>query len=74
MLKDLITVDFMGTVKWFLGTHFQWMITPDIFQAHLNQTGFVAQLVEEHNLHICNVTPDATPYCSGLPIDAPTIP
>ena len=22
LLKDLISVDFMGTVKWFLGTHF----------------------------------------------------
>jgi hypothetical protein len=24
LLSSLITVDFMGTVEWFLGTHFQW--------------------------------------------------
>ena len=24
LLSSLVTVDFMGTVDWFLGTHFQW--------------------------------------------------
>jgi hypothetical protein len=28
-LKDLISVDFIGTVKWFLGMHFQWLLTPE---------------------------------------------
>ena len=37
---------------------------------HLSQTGFSAHLVEANNAHTHNVTPDATPYRSGLPIDA----
>jgi hypothetical protein len=45
-LKEEATVDFMGTVEWFLGTHFQWMVTPDLIQVHLSQTGFVSHLVE----------------------------
>ncbi len=40
---EFITVDFMGEVEWFLGTHFQWMITLDTVQVHLSQTGFVAK-------------------------------
>ncbi len=27
-------------------------------------------LVKDNNAHTLNITPDATPYCSGLPIDA----
>jgi hypothetical protein len=60
----------MGTVEWFLGIHFQWKITPSIVQVHLSQTGFASQLVEDHNTHTRQITPDATPYRSGLPIDA----
>ncbi len=37
---------------------------------HLSQTGFAAHLVEDNNAHLCSITPDATPYRSGLPIDA----
>jgi hypothetical protein len=36
VLKELVTVHFMGTVEWFLGTHFQWMITPEIVTVHLS--------------------------------------
>jgi hypothetical protein len=39
ILKELVTVNFMGTVEWFLVTHFQWMITK-IVAVHLSQTGF----------------------------------
>ncbi len=70
LLKEQITVDFMGTVEWFLGTHFQWMVSPDLVQVYLSQTGFASHLVEDNNVHLRNVTPDATPYRSGLPIDA----
>ena len=70
LLKQEATVDFMGTVEWFLGTHFQWLVTPDLVQVHLSQTGFASHLVEDNNIHLRNVTPDATPYRSGLPIDA----
>ncbi len=71
-LKDLISADFMGTVEWFLGTHFQWLITSEEVQVHLSQTGFAAHLVKENNVHMHNITPDATPHHSGLPISAIT--
>ena len=70
LLQAEATVDFMGTVEWFLGTHFQWMVTPDLVQVHLSQTGFASHLVESNNIHLRNITHDATPYRSGLPIDA----
>ncbi len=70
LLSSLVTVDFMGTVEWFLGTHFQWHQTDDKVSVHLSQTGFAAHLVEDNNAHIPKITPDATPYRSGLPIDA----
>jgi hypothetical protein len=60
----------MGTVEWFLGTHFQWMVTPDEVKVHLSQIGFASHLMEDNNIHLRNITPDATPYRSGLPIDA----
>jgi hypothetical protein len=69
ILKELVTVNFMGTVEWFLGTHFQWMITPEIVTVHLSQTGLTANLVEENNIHHRSITHDVTPYRSGLPID-----
>jgi hypothetical protein len=70
LLAKYVTVDFMGTVEWFLGTHFLWSSAPDNFSVHMNQTGFAAHLVEANNVHTRNITPDATPYRSGLPIDA----
>jgi hypothetical protein len=72
ILKELITQDFMGKVEWFLGMHFQWMITPDSVQVLLRQTRFAAILVEENNIQNRSITHVATPHCSGLPID--TIP
>ncbi len=39
-------------------------------EVHLSQTRFAAHLVEENNIYLRNVIPDATPYCSGLPINA----
>ncbi len=70
LLKEYATVDFMGTIKWFLGTHFQWMVTPDLVQVHLSQTGFASHLVKDNNIHLHNVMPDCTPYCTGPPVDA----
>ncbi len=69
LLKQQVTVDFMGRVEWFLGTHFQWSVTPDVVQVNLSQTGFVSHLIEENNIHHRNITPNATPYRSGLPIN-----
>ena len=70
LLKANCTVDYMGTVEWFLGTHFQWLVKPGIVQVHLSQTGFASHLIEDNDIHLRNTTPDATPYRSGLPIDA----
>jgi hypothetical protein len=70
LLKQRVPVDFMVMVEWFLGTHFQWSVTPDIIKVHLSQTRFVSHLVEENNIHHPNITPNATPYRSGLPINA----
>ncbi len=39
-------------------------------QVHLSQTGFMSHLIEENNIHHRNIAPNATPYRSGLPIDA----
>ena len=52
----------MGTVEWFLGTHFQWLVTPGMVTVHLSQTGFALHLVEEHNIHLRRIMPDANPY------------
>ncbi len=70
LLAGMVTVEFMGNVDWFLGTHFQWSCSDNDISVHLSQTGFTAHLVEDNYIHTCNITPDATPYCSGLPIDA----
>jgi hypothetical protein len=70
LLDKYTKVNFMGTVEWFLGTQFQWLVTPDLVQTHLSQTGFTSHLVKENIVYLRNVTPDATPYRSGLPIDA----
>ncbi len=60
----------MGTMDWFLGTHFQWSSSPNSVSVHMNLTGFAAHLGEDNNVHTRNITPNATPYRSGLPIDA----
>ena len=50
LLQEEVTADFMGSVEWFLGRHFQWMVTPDLIQVHLSQTGFASHLVKENNI------------------------
>jgi hypothetical protein len=70
LLLPLITVEFMGTVEWFLGTHFQWLASNNIVLVHLSQTGFAMHLIKDNNIQTWNVTLDVTPYSSGLPINA----
>jgi hypothetical protein len=70
LLTASVTVEFMGNVDWFLGTHFQWSCSNGAVCVHLSQTGFASHLVEDNNVHTCNTTPDATPYRLGLPINA----
>jgi hypothetical protein len=70
LLKQQVTVNFMGRVEWFWGTHFQWSVTPEVVQVHLSKTGFTSHLIEKNNIHHRNITPNATPYWYGLPINA----
>ncbi len=52
------------------GTHFQWLVSDDKVSVHLGHTGFAAHLFKENNVQKRHVTPGATPFWSGLPIDA----
>jgi hypothetical protein len=70
LLLLLVTVKFRGTVEWFLGTHFQWLATDNVVSLYLSQTGLAAYLVKDNNIYTRNITPDATLYCLGLPINA----
>jgi hypothetical protein len=70
LLQQYSTVNYMGMVEWFLGTHFQWLVNPSDVKVHLSQTGFASHLVEVNDIHHRHFTPDATPYLSGLPINA----
>ena len=60
----------MDVVKWFLGIHFARRFTPSLVSVHLNQSGFASNLVESFFQDPHNVTPTATPYRSGVPIDS----
>ena len=64
LLNEHATVAFMGTVEWFLGTHFQWTAMSKPVQVHLSHTGFASHLTKKSNIHLCNVTPNATPHRS----------
>jgi hypothetical protein len=70
ILSNLIAVDFMGIVEWFLGTHFSWSITPSIVKVHMNQAGFAANLAERFQVDAKTPSPTITPYRSGIPIYA----
>jgi hypothetical protein len=70
LLGKALEVDFMGTVEWFLGIHFSWRVTPSEVSAHLNQAGFAANTVERFGRHDRDMSPLATPYRSGVPIDS----
>ncbi len=70
LLAERCKVDFMGIINWFLRVHFSWQLTPLAVTVHLNQSGFATNLVKSFHLSDRNQTPTATPYCSGIPIDA----
>jgi hypothetical protein len=70
LLAECCNVDFMGIVEWFLGIHFSWRITPSSVVVHMNQSGFATNLVESFFRQSRDVTPTATPYRSGVPIDS----
>jgi len=70
LLAKSLAVEFMGPVEWFLGIHFQWKSTPSAVSCHMNQAAFAANLVKQFDQHHKSPTPTATPYRSGMPIDA----
>jgi hypothetical protein len=70
LLREKVKVDFMGLVEWFLGIHFSWRFTSSRVDVHLNQTGFVANLVKLFCWDSWDPTPMATPYRSGVPINS----
>jgi hypothetical protein len=71
LLGAKLKVEFMGTVNWFLGTHFEWSSHQDgSLSVHLSQEAYAQNIVETHRLASINFNPIATPYRSGCPIDA----
>ncbi len=70
LLAEHCKVDFMGIVKWFLGVNFSWRITSSTVAVHLNQSGFVTNLVKSFSRKTRNKTPTATLYWSGIPINS----
>ncbi len=70
LLAKHCKVDFMGIVEWFLGIHFFWHLTSSMVGVHLNQSGFASNLVESFFCDSRDPTPMATPYQSGISIDA----
>ena len=71
LLAAKIKVEFMGTVNWFLDTHFEWSSHQDgALSVHLSQEAYAQHLVEKHRLAGLNYNPRATPYRSGCPIDS----
>ncbi len=70
LLQEMVKVDFMGLVEWFLGIHFLWRFTSSRVDVHLCQTGFAANLVELLCRDSWDPTPTATSYWSGVPINS----
>ncbi len=70
ILYDLVPINFDGIVEWLLGTHFLSNVTPNDVDIHLSQSGFSQNLVESSHVANKSPTPTATPYCSGLSINA----
>ena len=70
LLADMVKVEFMGVVEWFLGTHFVWRHNSSETACHLNQAGFARNTVETFGIQERSRTPGCTPYRSGLPIDS----
>ena len=69
-MSRLIKVEFMGVVKWFLGTHFAWRHNNKETAVHLDQAGFSRNLVERFNMQDRNINSNSTPYHSGHLIDS----
>lgn len=70
-LEQHIAVDWMGDVDFFLGTAFTWKRMNDgNISVHLSQATFTEHLAHRFSVDTMNITPNMTPYRSGLPIDS----
>ena len=66
LLASKLRVDFIGTINWFLGTHFEW--SPQKYgtlSCHLSQEASAQNIVDSYRLADINFNPLATPYQSG---------
>ena len=67
LLSELVKVDFMGLVEWFLGVHFSWRITKPSVDVHMNQSGFATNLVEQFCRDEWEPIPDGLHTAPGFP-------
>ena len=70
ILSPLTTIDFMGVLEWFISIHFSWRLYNGDVDIHMNQSGLSQNLIKFFDLQHPSQTPNATPYRSGMPIDA----
>ena len=65
-----ITVDFNGTIGYFLGINHTVEHHPDgHISVHLSQEAFTDALLLQHLLHHDHISTERSPYKSGLPVD-----
>ena len=66
LLAAKLKVEFMGTVNWFLGTHFEWSSHQDgTLSYFLSQEAYPQNIKKRHCLQTINLNPLATPYRLG---------
>ena len=68
-LAAQLCIQFMGSIEWFLGTYYEWMVHPTTgdVSVHLSQEAFTLRLLSDFQMSTCNPAP--SPYCSGLHIN-----
>ena len=69
LLNSHYTVSYEDSLDWFLGMKIEWSFTDTGLQVHVHQEAFVSELLSRHNLSECNISPRATPFKSGFPVD-----
>ena len=66
-----LKVEFIGTVNWFLRTHFEWSTHQDgSLSVHLSQETCTQNVIKTYRLASINFNLSATPYRYGCPINA----
>jgi len=71
LLGNLVSVDFMGQVSYFLGIEFSWTHHPDgHLTVNLTQQLFSETLIDSLGFGSLSLSTYSSPYRSGLPIDS----